>query len=283
MAALPLLWATTVPAQAESCDTAECKAQMQKLVEYARYGNAEALAIIAVAYATGDGLEKDEVQARRMLRESIRLNSGVGMYVKSKWRASGFIFEQDQERAEYFLRRSAEYGHEPASYKLAARSFEAGPEQVDEGIAHLNKAAKNGYIPAQYTLARMMEDTAHTTDELMLVADIYVETSTRNYRDSRQRLNATIARLENELNDDHEGLTRLRQLRDMEVIHVSGQEFNIESSLQRVTSYMAEGGYYDRRTTGSRIRRQRPCYLDAHCRVVTPHESVARLTDLFRN
>lgn len=257
----------------ERCDTNECKAQMQKLKDFANNGSPEALAIVAVAYATGDGLEQDERKARVMMKEAIRLRSALGMYVKSRWLEQGFIFEQDSDRALYFLNRSADLGYEVANYEMAARLLieEApeNPEKVSKGFEYLQRSADEGYIPALYTQARMLEEVATTSEELVSAARLYVEVAQRNHRDAKERLHDLITVLENTEDTDEQALAELRELRDIEVIRVAGRDIdsNLSFAMNRVTASLQELGFYDGVRTGSRMSRQRPCSMDPACQM----------------
>lgn len=253
-------------ANTERCDSEACKAQMERLAEFGQNGSPEALAISALAYATGDGLEKDEDRARQMIKESIRLKSAVGMYIKSKWRAQGFLFEKDLERSEYFLRRSAELGYEVANYEMAARLLSQGGDASEKGLEYLDAAAGKGYIPALYVQARMMEDSATTPDELATVATVYAEVARKRHRDAGQRLRGIIQTLEDEPAADEKVVASLREMRDMEVITVVGQDPGMDNSLERINLQLETMGVYDGKRAGSRIRRQRACGDDMGCK-----------------
>lgn len=249
----------------DKCDSEACKAQMQKLEEFGRHGSPEALAITALAYATGDGLEKDEDRARVMMKEAIRLDSSLGMYVKSKWRAKGFIFPKDEDRADYLLRRSAELGYDVANYEMAAKLLTQGEEHVEEGMEYLDAAVEAGYIPALYVFARMVEESAEDPEELAVAATMYAEAGRRNHRDADSRLRGIIQTLEADAEASDEVVAGLREIRDMEVITVRGQDPGIDNTLSRINMQLDSLGFYDGRGTASRMNRQRPCHLSVGC------------------
>jgi TPR repeat protein len=249
----------------DKCDSDVCKAQMEKLEEFGRHGSPEALAITALAYATGDGLEKDEDRARVMMKEAIRLDSSLGMYVKSKWREKGFIFPQDEARADELLRQSADLGYEVANYEMAAKLLTQGEEHAEEGMKYLNAAVEAGYIPALYVLARMIEEEAEAPEDLAVAATMYAEAGRRNHRDADTRLRSIIRTLETDVEADAEVVAELREIRDMEVITVVGQDPGIDDTLMRINMKLDSLGVYDGMGTGSRLNRQRPCHLSMNC------------------
>ncbi|MGX5914890.1 tetratricopeptide repeat protein [Aliidiomarina sp. Khilg15.8] len=259
-------WLGIAYASDSSCDSEACKAQMQKLKEFGHNGSPEALAITALAYATGDGLEKDEDRARIMMKEAIRLNSSLGMYVKSKWRAKGFIFPKDEARADELLRESAKLGYEVANYEMAAKLL-TQEDTMEEGAAYLQTAIDAGYIPALYVHARMIEANASDATDLAAAATVYAEAAHKNHRDAGERMRNIIHTLENEAEVDKEIVADLRELRDMEVITVYGQEMGLDSTLARVNLQLESLGFYDGRNTGTRLNRQRPCHMDIQCQL----------------
>jgi len=140
----------------ELCTAAEWQDFVKGFERYAQHGNTHSMVFLALAYANGEVVEQDHRKASMWIRESVRLRSPLGAYVKAQWLRQGFVFEQDEERAEWLIDRAIAGGFAVAMYDRAVRLLH-DPERMQEGADLLEEAADLGLPNARYLFALLLE------------------------------------------------------------------------------------------------------------------------------
>ncbi|SNY45354.1 hypothetical protein SAMN06297280_0876 [Arsukibacterium tuosuense] len=259
--------AMAADAQAGFCESASCQAEFKKLEEMARYGSGEAATIVALAYATGEGVGHDIEKARQQIKQAVRWREPMGMHQMSIWLRQGFVFEQDIRKADELLNRAvrAEFG--PALTDKAKLLLAKNTPQADKkAIDLLEQAAEQYYSPGQYLLAQLLVSGVAVESDLARAARIYKSLALKGYADSRQQLDQIITALEQttqrvaDEKADRELVARvqplladLKQINDIEVFKVQGKQFSVKSEFTNIVAQLDSLNLYERRLTGTRI------------------------------
>lgn len=253
--------------QSRFCNSAICQAEFNKLEEMARYGSGEAATIVAVAYATGEGVEQNVDKARQQIKQAVRWREPMGIHQMSVWLRQGFVFEQDIKRADILLDRAvrAEFG--PAlTDKAKLLLAEDTPQTDKEAIALLEQADQQYYSPGQYLLAQLLVSGVAVESDLARAARLYKSLALQGYADSRQQLDHIITALEQttqrvaEDKADRELVAHvqpllidLKQINDIEIFKVQGRQFSVKSEFSNIVAQLESLNLYERRQTGTRI------------------------------
>ncbi len=250
------------------CGSASCQSDFAKLERMALYGSGEAATIVAVAYATGDGTEQDVKKARRHMKQAaIAWRDPMAMHQMSIWLRQGFIFEQDIDKANALLDRSAKAKYVPAlTDKAKLLLTENTPEADQQAIALLEQANEQYYTPGRYLLAQLLASGVAVESDLARAGSLFKSLALAGYADSRQQLDAIITVLEHytkQANDNQADrsllavvnpvLTDLKQIDDIEVIKVQGMRINLDSTLNTIVTKLDAEGIFNNSHTGSRI------------------------------
>ncbi|WP_019676854.1 tetratricopeptide repeat protein [Arsukibacterium perlucidum] len=253
--------------QAGFCESASCQSEFNKLEEMARYGSGEAATIVALAYATGEGVEQDIDKARLLIKQAVRWREPMGMHQMSIWLRQGFIFEQDIARADELLSRAARAEFGPALTDKAKLLLTKNTPQADKkAIALLEQADQQYYSPGQYLLAQLLVSGVAVESDLARAARLYKNLALKGYADSRQQLDQIITALEQTTERAAEDkadselvarvqplLTDLKQINDIEVFQIQGEQFNVKSEFSNIVAQLDSLQLYERNPTGTRI------------------------------
>ncbi|MCH8493861.1 MAG: sel1 repeat family protein [Idiomarina sp.] len=241
----------------------ESEEQLENLKRAAQYGSSEAMIMLSVTYANGEGVDNDEVIAMRWMREAIRNRNPQAYFVKSQWLRNGHVVDSDLERADYFLDRAVAAGHAPAMYEKAARKLRE--DMADQAaIELLADAADMGHFGSMYLLARLLENGMVSGEpEIEKAAALYSTLAIRNYRDSREKLRAYAQFFSQQGTEASEEIVAsIESSLNMEVIEIRG-DAAFANTLARLTETAR------RPTTGTRIRRAQDCGVQSlGCQVV---------------
>ncbi len=234
------------------CESASCQSEFKKLEEMARYGSGEAATIVAVAYATAEGVEQDIDKARQQIKQAVRWREPMGIHQMSVWLRQGFVFEQDIKRADILLDRAVRLAFGPALTDKAKLLLTKNTPQADkEAIALLEQANQQYYSPGQYLLAQLLVSGVAVESDLARAARLYKNLALKGYADSRQQLDQIITALEQttqraaEDKTDRELvarvqplLTDLKQINDIEVFKVQGKQFSVKSEFSYIVTQL---------------------------------------------
>lgn len=232
-----------------ACTSEECQRKMSELRILAWNGSPEAQTIVAAAMVYGDGLEKNVRQGRMNLKKAMRNNHPVAWYTYALWRENGTAYEQDLEKSrEAMLYAANELNYPPALYRLAAQAI-LNDGDINEAMTYLQKAAARNHHSAQYLLAQLLASGLHVERNLEQAAVLFHNLSLRNYRDSEQLLEQTMALLGEQQPAERVAAVRelLRQPDEeaMEVIQVSSQRVSFDEMTVNMVDYIESFGLYD--------------------------------------
>ncbi|WP_194757409.1 tetratricopeptide repeat protein [Aliidiomarina indica] len=254
---LSSVFAISPVAAGERCDTESCRAQIERFQRYAQNGSFEAMLILAVAYANGEGVEQDIDEARKWMKESIRLRNPQAFHVKSSWRRHGVVFPQDLERADHFRDRAIELGFAPAMYEKAIDLLRAN-QQVDEALELLSEAAEQGHPESMYAVARFYEEGVLGEQDLRAAGEIYKHLAVVGHGDARSRLRAIAEEFEQQSEEGQSIARQLREYENMERIEVRAMTGSLEDRLAQMNDLLFK--HFDNRPpSGTRIRRAHAC------------------------
>ncbi|WP_214000838.1 sel1 repeat family protein [Arsukibacterium sp.] len=253
--------------QASFCNSASCESEFKKLEEMAYYGSGEAATIVAVAYATGEGVEHNIEKARRNIKKAVSWREPMAIHQMSIWLRQGFVFKQDIARADILLDRAvrAEFG--PALTDKAKLLLAKNTPQADkEAVALLELANEQHYSPGQYLLAQLLVSGLAVESDLARAARLYKKLALKGYADSRLQLDNLIIALERATRQSAEDkaaselaarvqplLADLKQINDIEVFKVQGKQFSVKSEFTNIVAQLDSLNLYERRQTGTRI------------------------------
>lgn len=248
--------------KANFCDSAICQSEFKKLERMAHYGSGEAATIVAVAYARGEGVEQDIKKARRHIKKAVSWDEPMAMHQMSIWLRRGLIFDQDIVKADELLDRAARAEFAPAlTDKAKLLLAEDTPQADKEAVALLELANEQYYKPGQYLLAQLLVSGIGIESDLARAGVLYKNLALKGYADSRQRLNEIINALEQATRQPEPELvalvqpvlTNLKQIDDIEIIEVRGEQFDANSELSNIVTQLNSLNIYYRGNTGSRI------------------------------
>jgi len=81
------------------CTGSDCNKELRRSIRLARSNSGDTTAFLAMAYATGNGVEQNTAQAIRYLRLGMQQRNPKAIYLMSDWLRNGFIVEQDVNEA----------------------------------------------------------------------------------------------------------------------------------------------------------------------------------------
>ncbi|GHG61097.1 hypothetical protein GCM10010919_05190 [Alishewanella longhuensis] len=252
---------TQTESSSDFCEAAQCQSDFAKLERFARYGSGEAATFVALAYATGEGVEQDLAKARRNIRQAARWREPMGMHQLAIWLRAGVVVPQDVAKADVWLDRAVAAGYTPAMYDKARLLLAQNDVELDAiAVALLEQAVTKHYLPATYLLAQLYVSGIGVDSDLARAAELYKAAALRDYEDARAQANGILAML-TELETEEPALQQaiqstlmsLRELNDIEVIQVHGRQFNPGNALSNIVTSLAQSGRYYLGNTGSRI------------------------------
>ncbi|WP_198677123.1 tetratricopeptide repeat protein [Aliidiomarina iranensis] len=264
------------------CTTSECEAEMRRLIRLARNGSGDAAAIVAMAYASGDGLKQSDKEAERYVRIGVRYRSAMATFMMSDWHRNGFILEQSSEQADEYLEQAIALNHPPALYQKATQLFASDkPEDFDTAINYLERASEANLVSAMLLLGRMRQLGVGVNQDLEAAGDLYQKLITAGIDDARPLLREVIADLEAE-NGSSEAIERFAATQDIERITVTGSSFRLNSQITGIVRRLTASGRYDSRSIGSRIRGVN-CEDTGNCVINTPSSDATSISDVVGN
>lgn len=259
------------------CVSDECSEAMSKLVRYSLNGSPDAQVIVALAYATGDGVPRDVTLARQHLKRGLRNNDKRAWHIYSRWLREGFAFEMDVTAADKALDRAIRQDYAPALYERAVRQFDEASSNNQSSVDDLERAAEQLHLPSMYLLAQIKAAGLGVAVDRDYAAQLYAYLAQRNYLQSRQHLTELVG--EQAIEQQTEQLTadlattmaarhRVNQERAMEVITVSATRIGTEDFVIDLVEQLDNLRTFDGRSTGSNIRGQVCGRGVANCRVI---------------
>lgn len=261
------------------CSDTDCSKELRNLIRLARGGSGDAAALVAMAYATGDGLEQDASQAVRYLRMGVRQRNPMAVNLMSDWLRNGFIVEQDPVEAARLLDQAVKLNYPPAQYTKALQLLQTeDPEVMPEAISLLEKSAEQKLATSMLLLAQFKQHGVGVEQDLPGAAELYkrlVLSGQSNARTYLQQVTAELA-----ADEQHQTLVAdLREVENIEVIRVSGQQLQANNMLEGLVKRLTASGQFDSRSIGSRIRGVSCEQSGSNCGSIKPDSSSSSLTE----
>ena len=263
-ASLPLYAQLDTPEQdMQACNEQNCDDEIRSLHSMSRRGSFDAMTLLSMVYATGDGREADPEKALSFLERAVNHDHPMAVFLFSEWHRQGIVVAQDLQQADTLLTEAAKLNYPPAQYKKALTLLQQ-PEDANiiEGIALLEKASDQRLFDAMFLLARLKQQGAYTAVDLEGAAELFKNLVLSGHEESRPYLKETIAMLTPNP-ESAELVADLQQSFDMEVIKVVGRDFKPANMLTNVVAQLRRRGDY---TSGSMQKiHTNACYGGQDC------------------
>ncbi|KKO45280.1 hypothetical protein WG68_11180 [Arsukibacterium ikkense] len=236
-----------------ACSDGQCNSEIITLHRMARFGSFEAMTLLGMVYATGDGREADPEKALSYLERAASHRHPMAVFLLSEWYRQGFVVAQDLQQAETLLADAVKLKHPPAQYKKALLLLQQVDESnIAEGMALLELASDKRLVEAMFLLARLKQQGTYTNTDLEGAAQLFKNLVLSGHEESRPFLRESIAMLTPKP-EAAELVADLQQSYDIEVIQVIGRDFKPDTVLTDVVTQLRRTGLYTRGSL-SRIR-----------------------------
>jgi len=237
-----------------SCE--DCEGEVWRLIRLSRGGSGDASALVAMAYASGEGMEQNHERAAHFIERGVRQGSAVALFIKSDWYERGYVVENNEQKAASYLKRAADMHYPPAAYKLAAALLSKKDADHEYATSLLIHAANKTHVESMFLLARLLHTGTVVEQDLKEAADLYARAVLGGHNNARSYLREITAVLAAEASDEQQKayVNELEQVQNIERIQVTGQRFSIDNSLSVAIRRLEATGMYDTRSIGSRIR-----------------------------
>lgn len=264
----PSLSQASTPFHNTDCTNGQCDKQIRELHALARYGSFEAMTLLAMIYATGDGREADPKKALSYLTRAAQHNHPMAVFLLAEWHSRGFVAPLDPEEADALLAKAIRLDFPPALYKKALELLkEPTADNLAEGLALLQQASDRRLVDAMFLLARLKQEGIATPQDLEGAALLFKNLVLSGHEASRPYLRESIALLKPKP-ESAELVADLQQSYHMEVIQVIGRDFKTESLLNNMVTQIRRSGLY---VPGSMMRiRTKHCDYTTGCTSITP-------------
>ncbi|MDN7125179.1 sel1 repeat family protein [Pseudidiomarina sp. 1APP75-32.1] len=265
------------------CESGDCERQLAELERLARKGSGDAAAVVALAYASGDGVEQDTEKAQQFMEQGANRRNPLAMYVISDWYQRGFVVEQNAEQSQRWLDRAVKTGYAPALYLKATQLLASNTvTEQQQAVPLLEQAAETGLLTAMYALARLQQTGTLVEQDLIAAGTLFARLARSGYGDARQQLqqvNQQLAGTEFAASDDGQLLRQAEQA--MERITVTADASLYRSQLDRLVNQLDASGSFDNRSIGSRIRGVGCADTGSPCAVLSPGRGQSSLGDVL--
>ena len=215
--------------EGDSCTKANCLKLLKKLKKYANWGSPEAQVLVATAYLTGNGLEKNEKLAVRHLRKAILSGSNRARWMMSYLFKEGIGIDADLYQSERLLNKAAKYNYPPALFQKAIETINFDAINNEDGLLMLTVAANKQHKVSMYLLAKMYQHGKGVSADKYEAAKWYKKLSFFDYRDSQQQLQFVLSDVKQSRKGEQEMLALISGI---EVIEVVGEKWDLEIALE---------------------------------------------------
>lgn len=263
------------------CTDTDCSKELRRLIRLARGGSGDAAAFVAMAYATGDGLEQNHEQALRYLRMGVRQRNAMAVYLMSDWLRNGFVAEQDVAEADRLLQQAVELKYAPAQYARALQLLQQEQaESLQPAIALLEQASAQRLASAMLLLGQLKQHGVGMEPDLPAAAELYKRLVLSGQTSARQYLNQVTEQLAQD--EQHQTLVAdLREVENIEVIRVSGQQLQASNMLEGLVRRLSQSPQFDSRSVGSRIRGLSCEQTGSNCAITRPERGASSLNEVL--
>lgn len=246
------------------CPGNSCEDQIKRLKRHGvRYKNPHALILLSTAYLTGEGVEKNEERAYKLMKQAAASRSSKAFFILSVMLKDGVGTKVNKKRAQKYLDRSAKRGYPPAMLQKALETLDFTKPRNDEAINWLEKAAKSNHKEAAYLLAQLKETGIGVEKNLLEAANYYKRSAFWDFKDSNKRLQH-IAKTVDKNNKDYLAISKLAE--DVETITIFGNKKDFSLALDLKIDAITIDSIYDGNGIGPRI--PGGCQARSMCAVV---------------
>lgn len=251
-----------------ACADDKCNGEIITLHRMARWGSFEAMTLLSMVYATGDGRDADPEKALSYLERAVNHRYPLAIFLMSDWYRQGFVVAQDLQKADMLLDEAVKLGLPSALYKKALQLLQQQDEtSITAGITLLEQASEKRLFDAMFLLARLKQQGAYTAVDLEGAAQLFKNLVLSGHEESRPYLQQAITALTPKP-EAAELVADLQQSYDIEVIQVIGHDFEPVTALTNTVRHYQRLGLYIRGSI-SRIRTV-PCDGSHGCYTMKP-------------
>jgi len=263
------------------CTDTDCSRELRRLIRLARDGSGDAAAFVAMAYATGDGLEQNTREAVRYLRMGVRQRNAMAVFLMSDWLRNGFMVEQDLAEADRLLDQAVQLNHSPAQYAKALQLLQTeDPAYLPEAIKLLELSAEKKLSTSMLLLAQLKQHGVGIEQDLPGAAELYKRLVLSGQHNAKPYLQEVTTLLAND--SQHALLVKdLREVENIEVIRVSGQQMQVNNMLEGLVNRLNASGQFDSRSVGSRIRGVSCEQTGSNCSSTRPERGASSLNEVL--
>ena len=202
------------------CEGNQCENEMRRLIKLARSGSGDAAAFVAMAYASGDGLEQNHQEATRFIKLGVRHRNPMATYLMSDWYRNGFVLEQNTEQADKLLAQAVKSEYAPALYQQAVLHLQTDDEaKVTEAVTLLEQAAEAKLMNAMFLLARLKQTGTATEQDLAGAGRLFKALTLARHPQARDYLQQVIDEIAAD-EQQTELVADFKSVDDIEVIQV---------------------------------------------------------------
>lgn len=251
-----------------TCSDGVCDNQIRSLHRLARFGSFEAMTMLSMVYATGDGREADPVKALRYLERAARHRYPTAVFLLSEWYRQGLVVPQDLQQANILLTEAVKLQHPQALYKRALQLLQLTDDaSLAKGITLLQQASDKRLVNAMFMLARLKQQGIYTAADMEGAARLFESLVLSGHDESRVFLRETIAILAAQ-SESAELVADLQKSYDLEIIQVLGRDFQVDIVLGNMVTQLERSGLY---LHGSMNKiRTKPCNGSNGCYSINP-------------
>ncbi|GHE80011.1 tetratricopeptide repeat protein [Thalassotalea profundi] len=258
-------------AEEKLCVDDSCKAQILKLKKHSRYGNPETLILLASAYLTGEGVEKNPELAFKKIKRAVRSGSGKAMFILSAYYRDGIGTDKDIEKSNLWLSRSVKENYSQALYQTALLTLDFNKADNSDELDLLLRAEAKGNKDATYLLSILRETGTLVEKDALQAAKGYKRLAFSHYKDSQDRL----VNLINSTEETSKEYSKIRALdEDIETITVTGEKLSFQMALSNAIERVTYNSLYDGKSTGSHIQ-GRGCTKKTNCRIYSDSNDIS--------
>lgn len=265
------------------CQSGDCESELSQLERYARKGSGDAAAVVALAYASGDGVAQDTEKALDYLERGAVRRSPMAMFVFADWYARGYIVEQNSELAETWLNRAVDAGYAPAQYEKAVQLLAAtDASQQAQAVPLLEAAAEANLMTAMYALARLYQTGTLVPQDLPKAGELFAKLTRSGHHQAADQLrliNQQLAPTEFAQSEQGERLRAAEA--SIERITVTADASLYRSQLGRLVEQLDAAPQFDNRSVGSRIQGVGCGDTGSPCSVLSPQKGQSSLNDVL--
>lgn len=287
MSSSPTVTAETALKQTSDklCIEHRCDAQIKRLKRHGiRFKNPHALILLSTAYLTGEGVEKDEVKAYKLMKQAAASRSSKAFFILSVMLKDGVGTKVNKQRSQKYLDRSAKRGYPPAMLQKALETLDFTKANNDKAIKWLEKAAKKNHKESAYLLAQLKETGIGVEKNLLEAADYYKQSAFWHFKDSNKRLQH-IASTVDKNSKDYLAINQLAE--EVETITIFGNKKDFSVALDLKIDAVTIGSIYDGNGIGPRIpggcHARRMCSVAYVAGITHTQPISASNTDIFIN